>query len=72
MPTVDYREALRQAIQEEMRADERVFIMGEDINAYGGSYTVTKGLYDEFGPKRCRDTPLASRPGVYMLGGRWT
>jgi pyruvate dehydrogenase E1 component beta subunit len=42
-----------------MRADDRVFIMGEDINAYGGSYTVTKGLYDEFGPKRCRDTPLA-------------
>ncbi len=59
MPTVTYGEALREAIQEEMRADERVFIMGEDINAYGGSYTVTKGLLDEFGAKRCRDTPLA-------------
>ena len=59
MPTITYADALREAIREEMRADERVFIMGEDINAYGGSYTVTKGLLDEFGDKRCRDTPLA-------------
>ncbi len=59
MPTITYGDALREAIQEEMRADDRVFIMGEDINAYGGSYTVTKGLLAEFGPKRCRDTPLA-------------
>lgn len=59
MPVISYAEALREAIREEMRADERVFIMGEDINAYGGSYTVTKGLLDEFGARRCRDTPLA-------------
>jgi pyruvate dehydrogenase E1 component beta subunit len=59
VPILAYKDALREAIQEEMRADERVFIMGEDINAYGGSYTVTKGLYEEFGAKRCRDTPLA-------------
>jgi pyruvate dehydrogenase E1 component beta subunit len=59
MPTLTYGEALREAIQEEMRLDGRVFIMGEDINAYGGSYTVTKGLLEEFGAKRCRDTPLA-------------
>ena len=59
MPTITYAEALREAIREEMRADERVFIMGEDINAYGGSYTVTRGLLDEFGAMRCRDTPLA-------------
>jgi len=59
VPTVSYSEALREGIREEMLADDRVFIMGEDINAYGGSYTVTKGLLDEFGPKRCRDTPLA-------------
>jgi pyruvate dehydrogenase E1 component beta subunit len=59
VPTITYADALREAIREEMRADERVFIMGEDINAYGGSYTVTKGLLDEFGDKRCRDTPLA-------------
>jgi len=59
VPILTYKDALREAIQEEMRADDRVFIMGEDINAYGGSYTVTKGLIDEFGPKRCRDTPLA-------------
>jgi len=59
VPVISYAEALREAIREEMRADERVFIMGEDINAYGGSYTVTKGLLDEFGARRCRDTPLA-------------
>src|SRR5581483_4847943 len=59
VPTITYADALREAIQEEMRSDERVFIMGEDINAYGGSYTVTKGLVAEFGTKRVRDTPLA-------------
>src|ERR1700690_1519728 len=59
VPILAYKDALREAIQEEMRADERVFILGEDINAYGGSYTVTKGLFEEFGAKRCRDTPLA-------------
>jgi pyruvate dehydrogenase E1 component beta subunit len=59
VPVISYGDALREAIREEMRRDERVFIMGEDINAYGGSYTVTKGLLDEFGAKRCRDTPLA-------------
>lgn len=59
MPTLTYREALRQAMQEEMRRDERVFVMGEDVSAYGGSYAVTKGLADEFGEKRVRDTPIA-------------
>lgn len=59
MPTITYADALREAIQEEMRSDDRVFIMGEDINAYGGSYTVTKGLVAEFGVRRVKDTPLA-------------
>jgi pyruvate dehydrogenase E1 component beta subunit len=59
MPTLTYREALRQAMQEEMRRDDRVFVMGEDVSAYGGSYAVTKGLADEFGEKRVRDTPIA-------------
>jgi len=54
-----YRDALREAIREEMLRDERVFIMGEDIAGYGGTYAVTKGLYEEFGEKRVRDTPLA-------------
>ncbi|MCZ2111397.1 MAG: alpha-ketoacid dehydrogenase subunit beta [Dehalococcoidia bacterium] len=53
------RDALREALREEMLRDERVFLMGEDIGAYGGSYAVTKGLLDEFGPERVRDTPIA-------------
>lgn len=59
MRVVTFREALREAIREEMLRDERVFIMGEDIAGYGGTYAVTKGLIDEFGEKRVRDTPLA-------------
>ncbi|HZO75865.1 MAG TPA: pyruvate dehydrogenase complex E1 component subunit beta [Ktedonobacteraceae bacterium] len=59
MRTITYREALREAIRDEMRRDERVFILGEDIAGYGGTYAVTKGLIDEFGEKRVRDTPLA-------------
>ena len=56
---ITYREALRQAMAEEMREDDRVFIMGEDVAAYGGTYAVTKGMVDEFGDKRLRDTPIA-------------
>ncbi len=54
-----YREALRAAIREAMLADERVFLMGEDVGAYGGCFGVSKGLLDEFGPERIRDTPLS-------------
>ena len=54
-----YREALREAIIEAMRSDERVFLMGEDIGAYGGTYAVSKGLLEEFGPVRVRDAPLS-------------
>ncbi len=76
MPDLTYREALRQALQEEMRRDERVFLMGEDVAAYGGTYAVTKGLVDEFGEKRVRDTPIAesvivgSGVGAAMAGLR--
>ncbi len=54
-----YREAVRQAIREAMIKDERVFLMGEDVGAYGGSYAVSKGLLEEFGEERIRDTPLS-------------
>jgi pyruvate dehydrogenase E1 component beta subunit len=54
-----YREAMREAIRELMRADERVFLMGEDVGRYGGSFGVSRGLLDEFGPDRIRDTPLS-------------
>ncbi|WIG61856.1 MAG: Pyruvate dehydrogenase E1 component beta subunit [Ktedonobacterales bacterium] len=59
MRTITYREALREAIAEEMRRDERIYILGEDIAGYGGTYGVTKGLIEEFGEKRVKDTPLA-------------
>ena len=59
MPTTTYREALRAAHREALLSDPRVFIMGEDVGKYGGSYAVTKGLFDEFGPTRIRDTPLS-------------
>ena len=54
-----YREAVREAIRDAIRRDPRVFLMGEDVGRYGGCYAVSKGLYDEFGPERIRDTPLS-------------
>jgi len=57
--TISYREALRAAIREALLADQRVFLMGEDVGAYGGCFGVSKGLLDEFGPERIRDTPLS-------------
>ena len=59
MPDVTYREAIRQALRYQLQNDEHVFLMGEDIGAYGGSYAVTKGFLEEFGEKRVRDTPIA-------------
>src|SRR5579872_3480025 len=54
-----YRDAVREAIRKALRADERVFLMGEDVGRYGGCYAVSKGLLAEFGPERIRDTPLS-------------
>ncbi|HVN19288.1 MAG TPA: alpha-ketoacid dehydrogenase subunit beta [Dongiaceae bacterium] len=54
-----YREAVREAIRKALRADDRVFLMGEDVGRYGGCYAVSKGLLSEFGPDRIRDTPLS-------------
>ncbi|WAL68901.1 alpha-ketoacid dehydrogenase subunit beta [Amycolatopsis cynarae] len=59
MTTITYREALREAIREALREDERVFLMGEDVGAYGGCFGVSLGLLEEFGPERVRDTPLS-------------
>jgi pyruvate dehydrogenase E1 component beta subunit len=56
---ITYREAMRSAIRDAMRRDPRVFVMGEDVGRYGGCFAVTKGLLDEFGPDRIRDTPLS-------------
>jgi len=54
-----YRDAVREAIRDAMRRDDRVFLMGEDVGRYGGCYAVSKGLQAEFGPERIRDTPLS-------------
>jgi len=54
-----YREALRQALRDALTADPRVFLMGEDVGMYGGSYAVSKGFLEEFGPERIRDAPLS-------------
>ena len=59
MAEMTYREAIRETLREALKADDRVFLMGEDIGAYGGSYAVTKGLLQEFGEKRIKDTPIA-------------
>jgi 2-oxoisovalerate dehydrogenase E1 component beta subunit len=76
MPETTYLEAIRQGMLEEMRRDPTVFLMGEDIGAYGGAFKVTEGLLDEFGPDRVIDTPLAEQAfvgaaiGASMLGMR--
>jgi len=56
---LSYREAVREALREALAADPRVFLMGEDVGRYGGSYAVSKGLLAQFGPERVRDTPLS-------------
>jgi pyruvate dehydrogenase E1 component beta subunit len=58
MPVITMREALNQALREEMHRDENVFLMGEEVAAYQGAYKVTKGLLDEFGDRRIIDTPI--------------
>jgi pyruvate dehydrogenase E1 component beta subunit len=59
MKTIQFREALREAMSEEMRRDERVFLLGEEVAEYNGAYKVSQGMLDEFGPKRIIDTPIA-------------
>jgi len=59
MARMMFREAISQALREEMYRDERVFIMGEEVGRWGGTYAVTRGFLDEFGEKRVRDTPIA-------------
>ena len=59
MREVQFREALREAMSEEMRRDPRVFLMGEEVAEYNGAYKVSQGMLDEFGPKRVIDTPIA-------------
>ncbi|MSP14959.1 MAG: alpha-ketoacid dehydrogenase subunit beta [Chloroflexi bacterium] len=66
MAVITYREAIRQAISEEMERDPKVFIMGEEVGIWGGTYAITKGLMDQFGDKRVRDTPISE---AAIVGG---
>jgi pyruvate dehydrogenase E1 component beta subunit len=76
MPVMRYREALNQALREEMQEDEKVFLMGEDIGVFQGAFKVTAGLLEEFGEKRVRDTPISENTivgagvGAAMIGLR--
>jgi pyruvate dehydrogenase E1 component subunit beta len=66
MATMRYREALNQAMREEMREDESVFLMGEDVGVFQGAFKVSEGLLEEFGEKRVRDTPISENTIVGM------
>ena len=76
MPEMTYLEAIRQALWQEMKRDERVFLLGEDIGVYGGAFGLTHGMLDEFGPERVRETPIseativATAVGASLLGMR--
>ena len=76
MAAITVRQAISDALREEMERDENVFIMGEEVGVWGGTYAVTRGFYDQFGEKRVRDTPIAeaaiigSAIGAAMTGLR--
>jgi pyruvate dehydrogenase E1 component beta subunit len=67
MPVMQYREALNQAMSEEMERDDRVFLMGEEVAEYNGAYKVSQGMLDRFGPRRVIDTPI-SEEGFTGIG----
>ena len=69
MAEVTYRQALHDTLREELRRDENIFLMGEEIGVFEGSYKITAGLLQEFGPKRVRDTPIAEEGFVGMAIG---
>lgn len=76
MPEITYLEAIRKALWDEMKRDERVFLIGEDIGRYGGAFGLTHGMLDEFGPERVRETPISEPTiigaalGAALLGMR--
>ena len=71
MAQLQLREALRRAMVEEMRRDDRVFLMGEEVADYDGAYKVSQGMVAEFGPRRVIDTPISENGFVGLgVGGR--
>src|SRR5512138_496802 len=73
---ITYLEAVREALLLEMRRDPEVFVLGEDVGVYGGAFGVTKGMLEEFGPERIRDTPISeaaiagAATGAALMGMR--
>src|ERR1700755_2536495 len=67
MRSIPFRQALREALEEEMRKDSSVFLMGEEVAQYNGAYKVSQGMLDEFGAKRVIDTPIAEL-GLAAIG----
>ena len=76
MPEISYLEAIRQALWQEMKRDERVFLLGEDIGRYGGAFGLTHGMLEEFGEERVLETPIseativAKAIGAALLGNK--
>lgn len=76
MPHITVREAISQALWEEMEANDKIFLLGEEIGVWGGTYAVTRGFHDHFGPERVKDTPIAegvivgAAVGAAMTGTR--
>ena len=68
MGFITMRQAISDALMEEMERDENVFIMGQEVGVWGGTYAVTRGFYDKFGPTRVRDTPISEM----VIGGAAT
>ena len=74
MTAVTYLDAISQAIREEMRRDEAVFLLGEDVGTYGGAFKVSAGFQQEFGSERvmkCTDSHVVSGMGALCSGGFW-
>lgn len=69
MPEVTYLDAIRDAMQEEMQRDERVFLIGEDVGAYGGAFKTSEGLFEKFGPERVIDTPISEMAIIGAASG---
>jgi 2-oxoisovalerate dehydrogenase E1 component beta subunit len=69
MPTLTYLEAINQALHQEMEADERVFIIGEDVGEFGGAFQATAGLYQKFGRRRVVDTPMCEYAFIGLASG---
>lgn len=69
MPEITFRQAIHDAMVEEMRRDDRVFLIGEDIGTYGGAFGVSAGMLDEFGPDRIRETPISEQAIVGAAAG---